>query len=95
MGLEESPFRRTLEDPESSRYLELFTDRPFLQLYSGYFMDGSDCGHHDTPYFAGAGLALEPQDFPDALHHPLFPSIEITLEHPYRQITEYRFGIRR
>lgn len=88
-------FAARLEDPESGRYLELFTDRPSLQLYNGYFMDGSDRGHHDTPYFAGAGLALEPQDFPDAPHHPHFPSIEITPECPYRQITEYRFGIRR
>lgn len=88
-------FAARLEDPESGRSLELFTDRPSLQLYNGYFMDGSDRGHHDTPYFASAGLALEPQDFPDAPNHPHFPSIEITPEHPYRQITEYRFGIRR
>lgn len=100
LGSEEWPsknprFAARLEDPEGGRYLELFTDRPSLQLYNGYFMDGSDRGHHDTPYFAGAGLALEPQDFPDAPHHPHFPSIEITPERPYRQITEYRFGTRR
>ena len=58
-------------------------------------MGGSDRGYHDTPYFAGAELALEPQDFPDAPQHPHFPSIEITPEHPYRQITECWFGIRR
>lgn len=58
-------------------------------------MDGSDRGYHDTPYFAGAGLVLKPQDFPDTPHHSQFPSIGITPEHPYRQITEYRFGIRR
>lgn len=87
-------FVARLEEPESGRYLELFTDRPSLQLYNGYFMDGADRGHNGTPYFASAGLALEPQDFPDAPNQPHFPSIEITPEHPYRQITEYHFGKR-
>lgn len=88
-------FAARLEDPGSGRYLELFTDRPSLQLYNGYFMDGSDIGHDGVPYYAGSGVALEPQDFPDAPNHPEFPSITVTPEHLYRQHTEYVFGKRR
>ena len=84
-----------LEDPESGRWMELFTDRPSLQLYNGYFMDGRDHGHDGIPYFANAGVALEPQDYPDAPNHPEFPSVTITPEHPYRHRSEYVFGMRR
>lgn len=88
------PLALRLEDSGRRRFLELFTDRPSVQIYNGYFMDGSDRGHDGVAYFANAGLALEPQDFPDAPNHATFPSIVITPEHPYQQRTEYVFGWR-
>ena len=87
-------FAARLEDPVSGRCLEIFTDRPSVQVYNGYFMDGSDRGHGGVPYFANAGIAIEPQGFPDAPNRPEFPSIAIDPEHPYRQRTEYVFKIR-
>lgn len=83
------------EEPENGSCPELFMDRPSLQLYNGYVMDGFDRWHNGTPYFAGAGLTLEPQDFPEAPHLPHFLSSGTAPERSCRQIAEYRFGIRR
>lgn len=81
-----------LEDRESGRALDMYSDRPSLQVYNGYFMDGSDTGHNGIPYYPNSGLALEPQDYPDAPNRPEFPSVVITPGRPYRQRTEYRFS---
>lgn len=87
-------FAARLEDAASGRSLEIFTDQPSVQVYNGYFMDGSDCGHGGVPYFANAGIAIEPQGFPDAPNRPEFPSIAVDPEHSYRQRTEYVFKMR-
>lgn len=84
-------FAARLSDESSGRNLEIFTNQPSLQVYNGYFMDGTDIGKNATPYYAGAGIALETQGYPDALHQPSFPSILIDSSHPYSHITEYRF----
>ncbi|WP_083940957.1 aldose epimerase family protein [Pseudoduganella violaceinigra] len=53
-----------LAAPESGRRLEIYTDCPGLQFYSGQYMD--------RPH---AGLCLEPQQFPDAPNHASFPML--------------------
>lgn len=93
-GEERCPFAARLEDAASGRSLELFTDQPSVQVYNGYFMDGSDRGHGGVPYFANAGVAIEPQGFPDAPNRPEFPSVAVDPAHPYRSRTEYVFGRR-
>ena len=56
--------------------LEVLTDRPGLQVYSGAYFDGSVVGPSGVHYTARAGIALETQGFPDAPNHPRFPSID-------------------
>lgn len=82
----------TLEETESGRSMEIYTNQPSLQVYTGYFMDGTDKGHGNVKYYANAGIALEPQGYPDAPNQPQFPSIIIDKNSPYRHITEYRFN---
>lgn len=84
-------FAVRLESSESGRAMEIYTDRPSLQVYNGYYMDGTDVGRGGVRYFANSGLALEPQGFPDAVHFPEFPSIFIRPEQPFHSETEYRF----
>ena len=81
----------TLNEEESGRSMEIHTNQPSLQVYTGYFMDGTDKGHDGVKYDANAGIALEPQGYPDAPNQPSFPSIIIDENNPYRQVTEYRF----
>ncbi|MEM9221154.1 MAG: aldose epimerase family protein [Pseudomonadota bacterium] len=68
--------------------LELRTDRPGLQIYNGYdFKPMDSAGHDGRRYGPFPGIALEAQDFPDAINHPAFPSVVCTPQSPYRQTT--------
>lgn len=80
-----------LRAAESGRKLVISTNQPSVQVYTGYFMDGTDVGKGGVPYGASAGIALETQGFPDAMHHPEFPSVLLRPGETYRHLTEYRF----
>lgn len=68
--------------------LTLSTDQPGLQVYNGHNMtDVTAPGLGGRRYGPYAGLALEAQHWPDAVHHPQFPSVIATPERPYRQTT--------
>jgi aldose 1-epimerase len=82
-----------LEDPASGRWLELFTDRPGLQFYSGNFLDRTSIGAAGTAYGPHAGLCLETQDLPDAPNHAGFPSVQLWPGERYRAVTHMRFGV--
>lgn len=53
-------------------HMALHTDAPGLQFYGGHFLAGST-DRQGRPYAAGAGLALEPQCWPDSPNHPEWP----------------------
>ncbi|MEM8654563.1 MAG: galactose mutarotase [Pseudomonadota bacterium] len=65
--------------------LHIASTEPGLQAYSGAFLP--KIPHADIAPFAG--IALEPQGWPDAVNHPHFPSVIVTADHPYAQITTY------
>jgi aldose 1-epimerase len=80
-----------VRDPASGRMLEIETDQPGIQVYTGNKLNGTFAGHGGIIYRQFAGLALEPQDFPDAPHHPSFPSTTLRPGELYRRIIRYRF----
>ena len=51
--------------------MRLFTDYPGLQVCSGNFVHNSS-GRDGLPFERHAGIALEPQFFPDAPNHPVW-----------------------
>ncbi|MBW0158345.1 aldose epimerase family protein [Sedimentimonas flavescens] len=70
--------------------LVLETDAPGLQVYDGRGLDSTPYpGLTGQPYKARAGLALEPQLWPDAPNHPDFPSIALRPGQEWRQKTRY------
>lgn len=89
----EPDWAATLEDMESGRSMNIYTNQPSIQVYTGYFMDGTDTGKDNVKYYSDAGIALEPQGYPDAPNQLQFPSILIDENNPYRHLTEYRFQI--
>lgn len=80
-----------LTDPESGRCMELWTDQPGVQLYTGNFLDGAATGGDGRRYGRHAGLCLETQRFPDAPHHPSFPSVVLRPGDVYSSTTQWRF----
>jgi aldose 1-epimerase len=78
-------------DPASGRVLEVLTDQPGLQVYTANKLTGTFTGHGDIIYRQSAGLALEPQDFPDAPNQPNFPSTVLRPTETYRRTIRYRF----
>ena len=73
--------------------MEVFTDQPGIQLYTGNFLDGTVTGLGGV-YKKHYGFCLETQHFPDSVHHPEFPSTIVRPGSPYRTWTEYRFTSR-
>jgi len=80
-----------LEAPRSGRILELLTDQPGLQVYSGNYLDGSVQGKQGLLYRQSDAICLEPQVWPDAPNRPNFPSARLAPGDTYRHHTVYRF----
>lgn len=59
----------------SDRMLEVNTNQPGLQFYTGNFLDGNDIGKSGKPYLKYGAFCFEPQHFPNSPHHPSFPSV--------------------
>ena len=83
-----------LYDPKSGRVLEIETDEPGLQFYSGNFLKG-DRGKGDKVYAKHGALCLEAQHFPDAINQPKFKSVVLKPGETYRQKTTHRFLVRK
>jgi len=81
-----------LYEPSSGRELEILTNQPGMQFYSGNFLDGSFIGKNGVAYVKYAGLCLEPQHFPDAPNHPNFPSTVLRPGEEYKHSTVLRFS---
>jgi aldose 1-epimerase len=82
-----------LYDPESGRVLEVLTDQPGLEFYTGSFLNGmrGKGGKLYEPYYA---LCLETQHYPDSPNHSNFPSTALRPGETYKTETIYRFSIR-
>jgi aldose 1-epimerase len=83
----------TLRDPASGRQLEVWTDRPGIQLYTGNFLDGTATGPGGLRYGRHGGICLETQGFPDAPNQPKFPSIRLDPGQRHEATTVWRFEI--
>jgi aldose 1-epimerase len=83
-----------LWEPESGRFLEIFTTEPGIQFYSGNFLDGTLYGTSHRAYRQGDGLALETQHFPDSPNHANFPSTVLLPGDTYETTTVFRLAVR-
>lgn len=81
-----------LFSPRSQISMRAFTDQPGLQLYTGNHLDGSRKGKSGKVYPRRSAVALETQHFPDALHHPDFPSIILKAGKVFKSQTSYVFA---
>jgi len=71
--------------------MELHTDQPGLQVYTGNFLDGASRSAGGRLLRQGDGIALEPQLFPDSPNRPEFPAPWLAPGQTYRSFVEWRF----
>ncbi len=77
-GGQEIKLAARLVDPKSGRIMEVKTTQPAVQLYTANHL-----GH--------TAVCLETQHYPDAIHHPNFPSIVIRPGEPLKETTVFTF----
>jgi len=79
-------------EPSSGRVLEVLTNEPGLQFYSGNFLDGTLVGTSGRMYRQGDAFTLETQHFPDSPNHPNFPSTVLRPNQEFNSTTIYKFS---
>ena len=84
----------TLYHPGTGRVMEVHTTLPGLQLYTSNFLDGSTVGKGGATYHKYAGVCLESEGLPDAVHHRHFPSVILRPGETYSHRTLYSFSTR-
>ena len=88
------PVDVTVYDPTTGRVLEVITDQPGMQLYTGNFLDGTKIGHGVKPYTFRSGFCLESGHYPDSPNHAEFPTTILNPGETYKTQTIYRFSVR-
>ena len=81
-------------EPVSGRVLEVITDQPGIQLYTGNFLNGTQKGHGGRIFNFRAGMCLESGHFPDSPNKPDFPSTIAEPGMTYKSTTIYRFSVK-
>lgn len=81
----------SVRDPQSGRVMQVYTQEPGIQFYSGNFLDGSQHGKQGPIRYRSA-LCLETQHFPDAPNQSHFPNTILRPGQVYQTHTVYRFS---
>lgn len=77
-------------DPNSGRRLEILTNQPSMQFYTGNFLDGQPTTNGFKQHTA---FCLETQGYVDAANQPTFPPTLLKPGELYQHRTVYRFGV--
>lgn len=81
-----------MHDERSGRTMEVITDQPGVQLYTGNSVD-FDGGKGGVHYGKHAGLCLETQHFPDSPNNPQWPTTTLRPGERYDTTTIYAFRV--
>lgn len=82
-----------VEDELSGRVMEILSNQPGVQFYSGNYLDGTSVGKAGRYYRMGDAIALEPQMFPDTPNRPEFGSVRLDPGETYRNSIVWRFSV--
>ena len=79
--------------PVTGITLEVYTDEPGIQVYSGNFLDGKVTGKKGQVYNQRVGLCLESQHYPDSPNKPEWPSVVLEPGQTYNSHCVFKFGV--
>jgi aldose 1-epimerase len=90
----EMGFAASVYEPESGRYMEVYSTEPGVQLYTGNHLKGTETGKSGVTYSSRTGFCLETQHFPDSPNKPEFPTTLLLPGDTLHSTTIYRFSVK-
>ena len=84
----------TAYDKESGRYLEVHTDEPAIQFYTGNFLNGTLPSKQGGTYGHRSGFCLETQHYPDSPNQDNFPTVVLAPGEKYETTTSFKFTVK-
>ena len=82
-----------LTSPQSGITLEVYTNEPGIQVYTGNFLDGSIQGKKGITYNQRASVCLETQHYPDSPNKPQWPSVILEPGQTYNSECIFKFSV--
>ncbi|MDA3957813.1 aldose epimerase family protein [Oceanispirochaeta sp.] len=82
----------TVHDPVSGRSMDVFTDQPGVQFYTGNFLKDAK-GRGGQIYGKNWGFCLETQLYPDCVNQTQFPSCILKPGELYTHTSSYQFSV--
>ena len=79
--------------PETGITLEVYTDEPGVQVYTGNFLDGTVKGKNGIDYPLRSAICLETQKYPDTPNKPEWPSAILKPGEKYTSRCIFAFGV--
>jgi len=79
--------------PISGISLEVYTNEPGIQVYTGNFLNGTVKGKKGIVYNQRAAICLESQHYPDSPNKPQWPSTILEPGKVYKSTCIYKFGV--
>ncbi len=84
----------SLYSPDSGIFMQVLTNEPGIQCYTGNFLDGTKVGKRHIAYPKQASVCLETQKFPDAPNKPDWVQATLLPGQHYHSHVAYRFSTR-
>ena len=82
-----------LTSPVTGITMEVYTNEPGVQVYTGNFLDGTVKGKRGIVYPQRASVCLETQHYPDTPNKAHWPSAILEPGQTYRSQCIYKFGV--
>ena len=84
-----------LYSPKTGILMDIYTDEPGIQCYTGNFLDGSNTCKQGDRYPKHASICLETQHYPDSPNKPQWPSAYLSPGETYRSHCVYKFSVKK
>ena len=82
-----------LTSPTSGITLEVYTNEPGIQVYTGNFLDGTVKGKKGIAYQKRASVCLEADHYPDSPNKPQWPSTFLSPGETFHGECIFKFGV--
>lgn len=77
---------------KSGRAMEVLTNEPGVQFYTGNFLDGTLPSPNGGSFDKRSGFCLETQHYPDTPNQPNFPTVTLVPGETYSSKTTFKFS---